>query len=53
MTALFEHRAPLIVTVAFVVAATIYAAVAEGLVQASAFAPVFIGIWLLERKRNA
>ena len=38
MTALFEHRTRLIVTVGFVVAATIYAAVAEGLVQASAFA---------------
>ena len=53
MTALFEHRTRLIITVGFVVAATIYAAVAEGLVQASAFAPVFLGIWLLERKHNA
>jgi hypothetical protein len=41
------------ITVAFVVAVTIYAAVGQGLVQASAFAPVFLGIWLLERKRNA
>ena len=52
MTALYEHRTRLIVTVAFVVAATMYAAVDQGLVQASAFLPVFIGIWLLERKRS-
>lgn len=53
MQALSEHRTHLMITVAFVVAATIYAAVDAGLVQASAFAPVFLGIWLLERKRHA
>lgn len=53
MNALLEQRTRLIVTVAFVVGATIYAAIDRGLVQASAFLPVFVGIWLLERRRNA
>jgi hypothetical protein len=52
MNALLEHRTHLIISYAFVAAVTIYAAVAEGLLVASAFLPVFVGMWLTERKRN-
>jgi hypothetical protein len=52
MTALLEHRTRLIVVVAFVIAVAIFAAVDQGAVQASAFLPVFVGIWLLERKKR-
>ena len=52
MNALLEHRTPLIISFGFVAAVTIYAAVTEGLLVASAFLPVFVGMWLMERKRN-
>ena len=52
MNALLEHRTQLIISFGFVAAVTIYAAVTEGLFVASAFLPVFVGMWLMERKRN-
>ena len=52
MNALLEHGTHLIITFVFVAAVTIYAAVAEGLLVGSAFLPVFVGIWLMERKRQ-
>ena len=52
MNALLEHRTHLIISYGFVAAVTIYVVVAEGLLVASAFLPVFVGMWLMERKRN-
>ena len=52
MNALLEHRTPLIISFGFVAAVTIYAAVTKGLLVASAFLPVFVGMWLMERKRD-
>ena len=52
MNALLEHRTHLIITFGFVAAITISAAVVEGLLVASAFLPVFVGMWLMERKRQ-
>jgi hypothetical protein len=51
MNALLEHRTHLI-SYGFVAAVTIYAAVTEGLLVASAFLPVFAGMWVMERKRD-
>ena len=52
MNALLEHRTHLIISFSFVAAVTIYAAVTEGLLVASAFLLVFVGMWLMERKRQ-
>jgi hypothetical protein len=41
------------ITGVFVVALTVYAAIDKGLVEASAFAPVYVLIWLLDRRHDA
>jgi hypothetical protein len=50
--ALHEQRTVFLVLVALVAGITVSAAVTAGIVQATAFAPVFLGMALLERKRN-
>jgi hypothetical protein len=53
MTAIHTQRTGFLVTAVFVAGATVYAAVTAGVVQATAFMPVFLGMYLLERKRQA
>ena len=52
MSALSQQRRLYLLSVAFVAAVAVYAAVTAGLVQATAFLPVFVGMCLLERKRS-
>lgn len=47
-----HHRTYPWLATAFAVGATIFAAVQASLVEASAFLPVFLGIYLLERKKQ-
>ena len=51
MTAIRDQRAAYVVALVFVAGITACAAVTAGVVEATAFAPVFLGIYLLERKR--
>ena len=52
MIAIHQQRIGFIVSLAFVAAVTGFAAVTVGIVEATAFAPVFLGMVLLERKRS-
>jgi hypothetical protein len=52
VTAIQQQRPGFLVAVAIVAGLTVYASVSAGLVQASAFLPVFVGMCLLERKRH-
>ena len=52
MIAIQQQRKLFLASVVFAAGATVYAAVSAGIVQATAFAPVFVGMWLLERKRT-
>jgi hypothetical protein len=47
-----RQRNGFVVSVALVTGLVIYAVISAGVVQASAFVPVFLGMYLLERKRN-
>jgi hypothetical protein len=47
-----RQRTGFVVSVALVTGLVIYAVISGGVVQASAFVPVFLGMYLLERKRN-
>lgn len=47
-----NHRTYPWLATAFAVGATILAAVQTRLLEASAFLPVFVGIYLLERKKQ-
>lgn len=51
MTAIHEQRTGFLVAVGLAIGATVYAAVSAGFVEATAFAPVFLLLYLLERKR--
>ena len=53
MTAIHMQRTGFLVAVALVAGITVFAAVTAGIVEATAFLPVFLGMYLLERKRNA
>jgi len=50
--AVHQQRIGFLVALAFVAAVTVAAAVTAGVVEATAFAPVFLGMALLERKRS-
>jgi hypothetical protein len=50
VTAIHEQRKGFLIAVGLVVCATVYAAVSAGALEATAFAPVFLGMYLLERK---
>jgi hypothetical protein len=52
MTVIHEQRRGFLVAVALVAGVALYAAISAGIVEATAFAPVFLGMYLLERKRN-
>jgi hypothetical protein len=52
VTAISQQRRLYLASVALVAGVAIYAAVTAGLVQATAFLPVFVGMCLLERKRS-
>jgi hypothetical protein len=47
-----NHRSYPWLATAFALGATIFAAVQASLVEASAFLPVFLGIYLLERNKQ-
>jgi hypothetical protein len=53
VTAIHNKRKAFLITIAFVAGITLYAAATAGIVEATAFAPVFLGIYLLERKRSS
>jgi hypothetical protein len=50
--AIQQQRIGFLVSLAFVAAVTVLVAVTVGIVEATAFAPVFLGMVLLERKRS-
>jgi hypothetical protein len=50
--AIHQQRTGFLLSVVLVAGIAVYAAVTVGIVQATAFAPVFLGMALLERKRN-
>ncbi len=52
MIAIHDPRKGFLASLCFVAGVAIYAAVSAGIVQATAFLPVFLGIALLERNRN-
>jgi hypothetical protein len=49
--AIHQQRKGFLASVVFVAGLTVYAAVGAGIVQATAFLPVLLGLCLLERKR--
>ena len=53
MCAVQYRRRLFLVSVVFVAGVMAYATATAGLVQASAFLPVLLGMWLLERRRGA
>ena len=53
MTAIQNQRAGYVAALVLVAAVTVFAAVTAGIIEATAFAPVFLGMYLLERKRDA
>ena len=53
MTAIHNQRKAFLFALVFVAGLTVFAAVTAGIVAATAFAPVFLGMYLLERKRTA
>jgi hypothetical protein len=50
--AIHQQRIGFLVSLAFVAAVTVVAAATAGVVEATAFAPVLLGMILLERKRS-
>jgi hypothetical protein len=52
MIAIEQQRTGFLASVVLVAGVTVYAAVSAGILQATAFLPVFLGMWLLERKRT-
>ena len=52
MIAIQQQRKAFLASVVFAAGVTLYAAVSVGIAQATAFAPVFLGMWLLERNRS-
>jgi type IV secretory pathway VirB6-like protein len=50
--AIHQQRIAFLVSLAFVAAVTVFAAATVGIVEATAFAPLFLGMVLLERKRS-
>jgi hypothetical protein len=53
VTAIQNQRTAYLVALVLVAGVTISAAIHAGVVEATAFAPVFLGMYLLERKRSA
>jgi type IV secretory pathway VirB6-like protein len=51
--AIHQQRIGFLVALAFVAAVTVYAAVTAGIVEATAFAPVFLGMVLLEQRKRS
>jgi type IV secretory pathway VirB6-like protein len=52
MTAIQNQRTAYVIALVFAAAVTAYAAISAGVVEATAFAPVFVAMYLLERKRS-
>jgi len=52
VTAIQTQRPGFLVAAAFVAGLTVFVAVTAGIWEATAFAPVFLAMILLERKRN-
>ena len=51
MTTIRDQRKAYVVALVLVAGITVYAALTAGVIEATAFAPVFLGMCLLERKR--
>ena len=52
MTVIQNRRPVYLLRLVFVAGVTVYAGVTAGIVQATAFVPAFLLIYLLERKRT-